>query len=127
MAIQHGQQPIVVLGSSDAPLARIVYHALRKEFPQSEVRIILENPISKSESILIWRKRLKRLGIIRVIGQILFNYLIYRCLNKTSKQRNEDIKLYFEMSGLPEDDTVMHVPSVNSDEIRRTLQNLSPA
>jgi folate-dependent phosphoribosylglycinamide formyltransferase PurN len=76
------QQKKVILLVSDCESSRWVYHAL-KEIVHIEM-VVLEQPISKKE---LAKNRIKKIGLMPVIGQVLFSVLIVPLLKLQSKKR----------------------------------------
>ncbi len=111
----------VVLLAGDGPSTRIIYHALEKEFPG--IQVILEDPVSRYQLL---RRRIKKLGLKTVVGQVMFMLLISPVLRRIGARRIESIKREFGLDDSPIDDVVIRVPSVNSDEARQVLQRLDP-
>lgn len=112
--------PIVLL-AQDKESTRIVYHALAQEF--SDVRVVLERRVSR---VQLMRRRAETLGIVTVIGQILFMIFIVPVLRRVAANRVEAIKQEFKLDSSPIDGPVTRVSSVNSAEARRVLQELDP-
>ena len=111
----------VVLLACDGPSTRIIYSALKKEFP--DVQVILEEPVSRFQLL---RRRIKKLGLRTVAGQVMFLLLVGPLLRRIGARRIESIKCEFGLDDSPIDGVVIHVPSVNSEEARRALQELNP-
>jgi folate-dependent phosphoribosylglycinamide formyltransferase PurN len=111
----------VVLLAGDHPSTRMVYHALAADF--SNLRVVLEEPAPRRK--FIWR-RLKKLGIFTVAGQILFRVTAVPILERTSAARIELIKRQYKLDDSPITSSIFRVPSVNSPIAREVLQRLSP-
>lgn len=98
------------------------YHGLKDTY--EIYKVILEIPVSKKDFL---KKRIKRLGLWTVIGQVLFQLLVVKCLRIFSKKRIEEI---CRTGGLSKDqipsDKLIHVPSINSDECLAKLQEINP-
>ena len=73
------------------------------------------------------KKRVKRIGFLNVIGQILFVSLILPVIRASSSKRIDEIRKEFELPDRWGDAEIFHVPSVNSEETREVLRSLSPA
>lgn len=100
----------------------IVYNCLNKEFNIHTV--VLEQPVSKK--ILI-KKRIKRLGLLKVIGQISFQVLISKPLGFFSKKRMEEIIKEEELDITPiVAAKIVNVSSVNSPQTIALLKELQP-
>ena len=100
----------------------ILYNALKSEFNISA--IILEEPISKKKFL---KTRIKKLGLWKVFGQILFQILIVKLLEVTSFKRKKAIlsKYNLDDTALPED-KIIHVSSVNDKKCFDSLQKMNP-
>lgn len=98
------------------------YHGLKEKFEIHKV--ILETPVAKKDFL---KKRINRLGYWTVIGQILFQLIVVKMLRRTSKNRIQEICRF---GGLIrekiEDDKLIRVPSINSDECLAILQKIKP-
>lgn len=72
----------IVFLASDCESSRWVYNALKQHFAIEKA--IIEVPVSKK--ILI-KNRIKKIGILKVIGQVLFSALLNPWLCFTAKKR----------------------------------------
>ncbi len=99
-----------------------IYNALKKDYNISKV--ILEEPKSRKEFI---KRRIKKLGIIKVIGQGLFQKIIVPFLNKECKSRITEIIKNNNLEFTDFDkDILINVPSANSKECIDTLKSVNP-
>jgi folate-dependent phosphoribosylglycinamide formyltransferase PurN len=112
----------VVLLGGDGPSTRIVYHALRGEF--ADLHVIAESPLSRR---LLLRRRLKKLGMVTVAGQLLFMAVALPWLRRQSARRVEAIKREHALDDSPFTGRVLHVESVNTEQTRQLLRTLAPA
>lgn len=111
---------IVMLVGKDES-SNIMYHALKDEFFIEKV--ILEEPVSKKKMII---NRAKRLGFMKVFGQILF-ILFNKLWSKFSRSRIEEIKqLYGLNDRVIDDEKLMHVDSINDEKVIEILQKTEP-
>lgn len=112
----------IVMLAGKGSSTNILYNALKDEFAISTV--ILEEPIKKTEFL---KKRIKKLGLGTVLGQILFQFIIVKALNLTSSKRKKEIleAYHLDDSAIPEG-KIIHVNSVNDDDCLRRLQNEQP-
>jgi len=110
-----------VLLTSEGETGRIAARYLAARFPA--LAVIVENPVPRS---LLLRRRIKRLGIAHVGGQLAF-MVLQRIQQKVSKRRIAEI---VRERGLdvcrPDEREVIRVPSVNSPECIGHLQRLQP-
>jgi folate-dependent phosphoribosylglycinamide formyltransferase PurN len=111
---------VLMCGASDSSIA--VANALLREFGQIPILVERKEPRS-----LFLRRRLKRLGLPTVAGQIAFNAVIAPVLRRRSRARIGQIVgeggLELDRSAL---DRAMHVDSVNSPEAVRWLARERP-
>lgn len=112
----------VVLLATDGPSTRIVYHALRAEF--GDVVAILEHPVSRFRLL---RRRVNRLGLITVVGQVLFILFVVPVLRVGGRQRIREIVRDFDLAVGPIPEPVIRVSSANSAEARAALRELRPS
>jgi methionyl-tRNA formyltransferase len=101
---------------------KIVYQNLSTEFNIENIII------DRGESTLkLIKRRIKKLGLIHVIGQLLFRIIGVSYINTTSKKRFQEIldrnklkEINFEL------DKTIEVTSINSEEGRNLLKKLNP-
>ncbi len=100
----------------------ILYNSLKDEFNVEAV--IVEKPVSAKNFL---KKRIKKLGIGKVIGQILFQLSIVPVLNFASSKRKKEIfeKYNLKSTTLPEK-KVIEVNSVNSFECISLIKKINP-
>lgn len=113
---------IVLLGREDRQTA-ILYHSLRREFQIA--RVIVEEGESRLKFL---RRRAKKLGWRKAVGQVAFRLIIAPWLKLTSRSRLDDIlrQSGLDASSMPAA-TLTKVTSVNSDESIHLLQELQPS
>ena len=102
--------------------SRVLFHSLKESY--SIGLIIEEQPVKK---IQIIKKRIKRLGYIKVFGQVLFSLLVVPFLKIISGKRKQELieKFKFNDSKI-EHNNLYKVSSVNSKESRRLLTQHNP-
>ena len=111
----------VVLLTSEGESGRIAAHYLAARFPS--LTVIVETPISRS---LLLRRRIKRLGLVRVGGQLAF-MLFQRMQQKLARSRITEIIRGANLDARwPAGGQIIRVSSVNSAECMRHLQQLQP-
>lgn len=100
----------------------IVYHFLQQHYHVDKV--IIEDGVPRKEFL---RKRVKKLGIVNVMGQVLFKLMIAKPLNKFSQNRVSDIKKGYQLdsSSIPKQHLI-EVSSVNASECLDQLKVLQP-
>ncbi len=113
---------ILLLGSRFDPAKDMVYNAIN---PLFEIHtVILEAPVSKSSMI---KRRIKKLGIIKVFGQLCFQVLVVKCLNLLSRKYKKQLmaSLGLDTTPLPEQKARL-VETVNDDECIRIIREVKP-
>ena len=111
---------IVMLVSNGAS-SKIVYHALKNNF--NIVNIIVEESVSKKKLI---KNRIKRLGYMKVFGQVLF-ILFNKVFYYYSQSRIMEIKHAHALNdGEIVDPGKINIESINDDEVITILQNIQP-
>lgn len=113
---------IVMLGQ-ECDATSIVYNALVKEY--GNVTLILENAVDRKNFL---KRRIKNLGLLKVVGQILFKFLLEPSIRRKGQGRVGAILAEY---GLDREKTyVKHgfhkVNSVNSEECRLLLREQKP-
>ena len=111
---------ILLLGPGES--SRYLYHALKDGFNISAVAIE-----QQSSRLGLVKRRIKKLGILKVVGQLLFMFIIPPFLRSISKQRIRAMKQHysFEEQIIPEQ-LVHRLPSVNSTIASKFLQEQNP-
>jgi len=108
---------------TDSDASRILYHSLSKDF--NILKVIFEDKVSISKRI---KSRYYKLGLKKVIGQLLFQLIIYPFLKINSKKRVNEIIETNNVSVKPIPiDKVIRLKSINSEECRKVLQDLDLA
>ena len=111
---------IMIVGDWNYP--KMVYQNLQTEF--NIEKIIVDNGESTSKLL---KRRIKRLGIIHVIGQLLFRIIAVSYIKVTSKKRFQEI---LDKNDIKETDfeleKTIEVTSINSEEGRKLLKKLNP-
>jgi folate-dependent phosphoribosylglycinamide formyltransferase PurN len=102
--------------------SRILYHGLKLKIRMGPV--IEEAPVSRSVFV---KRRISRLGLPKVAGQIAFQMLAVRCLNAASRRRVRQIIAEHGLCSDPIDPQVVRkVDSVNSEQTISLLRDLNP-
>jgi folate-dependent phosphoribosylglycinamide formyltransferase PurN len=114
----------VLLLATESQSTRIMYHALRNSLPSAVgVRVLVEDPVSRK---LLLKRRVKRLGLLTVAGQVAFMATVVPLLGLTSRRRVRDIKMKYSLNDSPIPEPVHHVRSANSSEARALLRSMDP-
>jgi hypothetical protein len=112
--------PLVLL-TRDGVLERIAVSGLAARFPN--LAVIVEPPVSRVSLI---RGRVKRLGILHVIGQLAF-IMFARLQRWTARARIAEISRTFRLAAhWPAGMVPIRVSSINSPECIGHLQRLNP-
>ena len=115
-----GASIVMLAGRGDS--TNIVYHALAKEFRISKV--VLEDAVPRSTFL---RRRVRRLGLPTVVGQVLFQAGMVPFLRRASRERLSQIKRGARLNDaeIPER-VIARVTSVNARESAALLRELQP-
>ena len=115
--------PKIVLLAGKGDSTNILFNGLNKTNPF--VCIIQEDPVNRMEFL---KRRIKKLGIGKVIGQILFQLFIVKFLDLTSGKRKKQIMGDFQLNSneIPRQ-ILFPVKSVNDDRCIKKLQDINPA
>lgn len=100
----------------------IAYNSLNREIGVD--RVVIEDQVPTS---MLLRRRLRKLGARKVVGQVLFRGIVVPLLGASSKERIHEI---LRINGLSDEpippSKTIHVSSVNSAETQKILQDLDP-
>ncbi len=111
----------IVMLATDGEATRIVANRLAANFPLQAIVIEPREAVGK-----FFRRRLKRLGLLRVGGQVAFQ-LFSRALTFESRHRKAEIlRRNAWRTQLPSGIPIHHVPSANDPACRVLLQTLRP-
>jgi methionyl-tRNA formyltransferase len=111
---------VMLAGKGDS--TNILFHSLKNEY--DILAVILEDAVSTKEFL---KKRIKKLGIWKVAGQVLFQLSVSKILNRISSARKKEIlkKYDLDVSKIPAG-KVIKVDSVNNPKCISLLQKLNP-
>lgn len=114
-------QKIIIFGCDDETTS-IVCHGLSE---QVEVRaVVLEDGVPRTT---VFRRRAKRLGLLRALGQALFVVLVTPVLHALAKTRTREICKNEELDTRPIADTrIVHVDSINDEAVADLVKKESP-
>lgn len=116
------ENKIVVFLAGKGSSSNIVFHALNEKFNIQSV--ILEEKESKK---VFLKRRIKKLGIIKVAGQVLFQFCIIPILNFVSK---EEIARLLTLHSLQDKEIpttkLLNVSSINQSSVAETLARIQP-
>lgn len=114
---------IVILGGNGAS-TNIIYNKVSERYAVEKV--LLEGGVSRKRFL---KKRIRKLGVLTVIGQIMFMALVVPFLKRSSAARIADICEEYGLDcsdAYQESDKCAHIGSVNSEECRQLLRKLKP-
>jgi len=112
----------VIILATKGQTTNLLYNQLVQHF--NVKKVILENKISKK---IILKNRIKKLGLFKVIGQVLFMGTIPKVLNIISKKRIKQIILEANQDDKPiPTQSLINVNSINDDSISQLINQMSP-
>lgn len=111
---------IMICGAGDS--SNYLYNNIEQSFHISKVFIVGDG--KKSEFL---KKRIKRLGLLKVVGQILFIIYTKLFLRGSADQRIKEINEEFGMNreGIP-GEKVKYIDDVNSVQMREEILQMKP-
>jgi methionyl-tRNA formyltransferase len=112
----------IVLLCSECFSTTTLYNYISTYFPIEH--IVTEEPL---RGLALAKRRLKRIGVVTVAGQVAFSVLIVPFLKMVSKKRIAEIKAkhLFDETILPTE-KITHFPSINNEACVTFLENLKP-
>ncbi len=114
-------RPKIVMLVDRSDLSRIMYHAVARYYPIAKV-IVEDSP---SKKVLI-QKRIKRLGLFRVAGQLVFMGFS-KLTRPFAQKRVEAIMNNYQATDAPyPGEKMVEVSSVNAQETIDLLQKIQP-
>lgn len=112
----------IILLAVDCDFTNMIYHALKKSYPNIEV--IFEEQVSKGKLI---NGRIRKLGLLKVLGQLIFQVGVYPILKRKSQVR---IKSILHKSGLSSEpipkEIVQKVGSANDIKSINLIKEKAP-
>ena len=116
------QQKKILFLASDCESSRWVYNAIKKNFDL--VAAIIEQPVSKKQ---LFKNRLKKIGLLKVTGQVLFSVLIVPYLRKKAAGRKKELINQYHLDNSDFESKTCHfVNSVNDEACKQLLLQISP-
>ena len=111
----------IIMLVTDGNSSKIMFNALNDTF--NIQKIIIEEDVSKKTLL---KNRVKRLGLLKVIGQVIF-ILFNKILSKLSKKQISHLKeKYLLDDSYFQKDLVKNVKSVNSTETKEIIESINP-
>lgn len=112
----------IIFLASDCESSRWVYNALQEVV--SFEAVILEQPISKKQ---LAKNRIKKIGFLPVMGQILFSALVVPFLKIISRARRQAVIAQYKLNNSEFDSSkTFRVNSVNDKACLHKIQSLNP-
>ena len=112
----------IVILAGPGQSSTILYNALKEKY--EVVGVIMEE---KENRMKFLKRRMKKLGLVTVVGQVLFQLVIVKLLDAFSRKRKEAIIAQNKFSLIPIDRSVLtEVDSVNNEAAIDELKNLQP-
>jgi folate-dependent phosphoribosylglycinamide formyltransferase PurN len=113
----------VVIVAGDGQSTRLVFNGLQRAVGVH--KIIIEEPVGTTQLL---RRRVEKLGLRTVAGQMLFKLMVDKLLRRGSGARIDEIMRQYNLDdrAIPARDYI-HVPSINSPEAIEHLRALDPA
>jgi methionyl-tRNA formyltransferase len=116
------QQKKIIFLASDCESSRWVYHALQNDFTLEAA--VIEQPVSKKKLI---KSRLKKIGLLKVSGQIMFSALAVPFLKMKAKKRRAALIDQFKLQADEFDSSKTYrVTSVNDEDCLNAIKLLQP-
>jgi folate-dependent phosphoribosylglycinamide formyltransferase PurN len=117
------QNKKIVLLASDCESSRWMYNPLNNDFKFAMV--LIESPISK---FLLLKRRVKKIGILKILSQSLFSLIIVPILKKNAKNQRAFLINKYKLIDTDFDcNNTKWLKSINDDECKNYLQQLNPA
>ncbi len=111
----------VVLFTSNGINGNIVYNFLKENY--TVPLVVLDSPTSKSKMI---KRRIKRLGIVKVFLQLVFMFFMTPLLSWESKSRKKDLLKNFDLDAITNCQETFKPESINDPKIIDRVNNLAP-
>jgi folate-dependent phosphoribosylglycinamide formyltransferase PurN len=122
LAFMPTKKTVVLLGRLDTPTA-ILYNSLCAE-ALSPTRVIVEQSEPKLKFL---ERRVRRFGLIKVVGQVAFRTIVMPLLKLSSRRRTSEIVKRFALDPSPiPSKALLTVSSVNTTECISALRALEP-
>lgn len=116
------QQKKIIFLASDCESSRWVYNAL--ETVISLEAVIIEQPVNKKKLI---RRRLKKIGFLKVLGQVMFSAFVVPILKWKTQKRKKELVIQYHLNSKPfNDSTACFIDSVNDDACKEFLEKIQP-
>jgi len=114
----------IVILAGNGPSTSVVYNRISERY--AVVKVLIEDGVSRKGFL---KKRIRKLGVLTVIGQVMFMALVVPFLKHSSAARIRDICREYGLDtadAYQQSDKCMHISSVNSEDCRQLLRELKP-
>ncbi len=112
----------IVMLAGEGNSTNIIYHAINSKF--SVHTVILEKKESKKKFL---RRRVRKLGLLNVLGQILFQIIIVRILRGLAVKRIKSVIVENQLNLSPIcESRVIRINSINDNTVVELLQKIEP-
>lgn len=112
----------IIMLTSGGNTSTFMYNSVCDNFDISSV--VMEERLSR---LKIVKRRIKKLGFFKVIGQLLFQFTVCKLLSIFSRRRIQKIIEEYQLNTKPiPEDRIFSVPSVNSKECLEYLKEQKP-
>jgi methionyl-tRNA formyltransferase len=113
---------LVMLTARTTALAPVVYNAVARQ--HAIARVLVEEPASRARLL---GRRVRRLGLATVAGQVLFQALAVPALSRRAQQRVRELHAEHGLDATPiPAGAITRVRSMNAPETRALLAELAP-
>ena len=122
MLLQDNSHKKIVYLASNCESSRWVYNAVSSDFKIEAA--IIENSISK---IKLAKGRIKRIGLVKVTGQVLFSAFIVPILKWKAQKRKNELVMQYHLNNDPfNNSATFFIDSVNDDTCKALLEKIKP-
>ena len=112
---------IIILGTNSSS-TKILYNSLKNDY--SVIKVIVEK---KENPFLFLKRRIKKIGFLRVFDQFIFMLVANKILSYTSRKRRSEILKLYNLSINPiEENKIIPVYSVNDKSTIDIINSISP-
>lgn len=117
------QDKTIVILAVRAESTNILYNSLKNDFQIKKV--IIEESAPK---VQLLKRRVKKLGLVKVLGQVAFRLIAVPYLKMTARKRILQLKQFLKLDDTPINKSkIIKVISVNSDKTKVILKEVNPA
>jgi methionyl-tRNA formyltransferase len=112
----------IIMLSGRGSSSTFMYNGLKDEF--DILAVLVEDKGSKKKFL---KRRIKKLGIVKVVGQMLFQMTVPRILTATSRGRIDEIKSTYKLDATPiPTEVIRQITTVNSPECIELIKSIDP-